>query len=491
MPKSVLLIAPPQLKTLVTPLPSFVEEGKGDYPPLGILYVAGYLRKSTKHQVKVLDAQIEGLSYEDIKKEIARIQPDIVGIQTLTFTLVDVLTIARLTKEVSKDIHVCLGGPHTILYPEETLTFGSVDSLVIGEGEIAFAELVDALDKGMSLGGVQGVAYKDKNDFIINDARPMMEDLNLLPYPARDLTPYKKYNSILSSGKRITTMITSRGCPFRCIFCNRKHFGKACRFVTAEHVVNEMEECKTKYGVDEIFIYDDTFTLDRERAMRICDLLIERDSKLTWDIRTRVDLVDKELMVKLKKAGCSRIHFGVESGLQEMLDILGKGITPQQAKEAFKLAKEVGMITLAYFMIGVPSETEEKVYKTIDFAIELDADFFHLSVVTPFPGTELYDLALQKGIFKTDHWREFAIHPDESFIPRAWEGGLTQEDLFRLTLYAYKKYYMRPKYIIKRLITIRSLRDLKRHLVAGLRLLSSRYNLNVKTSEIRLNSKRP
>ena len=349
MSKKILLISPPLRNMITSNVPSFVEEEKGFVPPLGILYVASYVREFSDHKVEILDAAVEKLSYDDIKRTILQKQPDIIALSVTTFTLIDSLLVAKLAKEISTDIHVCFGGPHTTLFPKESLSQNCVDSLILGEGEISFLELVNALDKNKSLGSLPGIASKQGDTFLINKPAPRIDDLDSLPFPARDLTPYKKYNSIISPDKSLTTMITSRGCPYECLFCNRMHFGRNCRFASAEYIVNEMHVCRNDFGIEEILVYDDTFTLDKKRAMKICDLIIERNLKVSWDIRTRVDLIDKELMIKLKKAGCSRIHFGVESGNQDILNILKKRDHSKSSSKSFPYSKRIGDNNVSIF----------------------------------------------------------------------------------------------------------------------------------------------
>jgi radical SAM superfamily enzyme YgiQ (UPF0313 family) len=247
------------------------------------------------------------------------------------------------------------------------------------------------------------LVFIDDDNIINTGNRPLIGDLDSMPFPARDLVPYKKYTSLLATSSVVTTMFTSRGCPYKCSFCDRPHLGSVFRYRSAEDVVAEMEEC-IRMGIGEILIYDDTFTVNRQRVMDICNLILKKRLKFRWDIRARVNTVDFEMLKLLKKAGCERIHYGVESGNQGILNILKKGITLEQVRKAFRMTKKVGISTLGYFMIGSPSETRETIMQTINFAIEIGADFAHFTITTPFPGTELYRDALKKGLIKTEVW---------------------------------------------------------------------------------------
>ena len=255
-------------------------------------------------------------------------------------------------------------------------------------------------------------------------------------------------------------MMTSRGCPYRCCFCDRPHLGKRFRAHSATYVVDEIEECK-KLGIREILLYDDTFTVNKERVLSICDEIQNRQLNISWDIRTRVDNVDEAMLEKLKQAGCRRIHYGVESGTSEILKILRKDIDLQKTKDIFATTRVIGIKTLAYFMIGSPTETQDQINKTIDFMMELQPDFVHISITTPFPATDLYRLGLERGILKSDYWREFSRKPTADFVPKVWEENFTREQLVALRKLAYRRFYLRPKYIFKQISRIKSWRDLK------------------------------
>jgi radical SAM superfamily enzyme YgiQ (UPF0313 family) len=371
---------------------------------------------------------------------------------------------------VDGDIRVVLGGPHVHLYPDETINIPGVDYLVLGEGEVAFAQLIESLDNTDRLEEITGLVFKKNGNVANTGVREMIDNLDEIPFPARHLTPYWRYSSLLAKRVPITTMFTSRGCPYRCAFCDRPHLGKKFRARTAENVVDEMEEC-VNMGIHEFLVYDDTFTIEQQRVFDICDEIIRRKLDIGWDIRTRVDTVTRDMLKRLREANCERIHYGVEAGTDRILKVLRKGVTLEQARNAFKVTKEVGISTLAYFMIGSPTETREEMLQTIEFAQELDPDFVHITILTPFPATAIYRKGLEDGLFKSDFWREFAANPTSDFEPEYWEENLSREELLELVAYAYKSFYTRPRYIIKELAQVRSLNEFMRKVKAGLKVL--------------------
>lgn len=466
----VLLINPPAENTIIGNNPTIIDEERGHNPPLGLLYIAAYARMHTKHEIIIIDSQVEEISYEQLEKMIVEEKPNVVGITAMTFTLIDVIRTAKIVKNIDKNIKVVLGGPHVHVFPEETINMPEIDFLVLGEGEIPFAELLENIDHIEKLKSIKGLVFKDDGKIINTGIKGLIDDLDATPFPARDLTPYEKYDSLMAKRTPITTMFTSRGCPYRCTFCDRPHLGKKFRARSPKNVVDEIEEC-TKMGIYEFLIYDDTFTLNRKRVLEICDEIIRRKLDIGWDIRTRVDTVDEEMLRRLKEANCERIHYGVEAGTEKILKILKKGITLDQVREAFMLTKKIGISTLAYFMIGSPTETREDIIKTINFAKELDPDFVHITILTPFPATELYKKGLSEGIIDKDFWREFAKDPTDDFQPEYWEENLSREELIELLNHAYKSFYVRPGYIFRELTKVRSLAEFKRKMRAGLKVL--------------------
>ena len=466
----VLLINPPAEQTLVGNNPKFLDEERGANPPLGLLYLAAALEQRTEHEVSVVDALAEELSYAQLTEHVGSEQPDLIGVSVMTFTLLDAIQTVETARRAAPEAKIVLGGPHVHLYPRETVSLPGVDFALVGECEHTFVELVERLAEPGRWPEVPGLAFHRDGEVVLNEKPGLIGDLDALPFPARDLVPFQRYTSVIARRQPITTMFTSRGCPYGCTFCDRPHLGKKFRARSAANVVDEMQAC-VEMGIPEILVYDDTFTVDRQRVLDICGEIQRRGLDLGWDIRARVDTVDAEVLAALKAAGCERIHYGVEAGSDHFMHVLRKGITVEQAERAFRLTRKAGIATLAYFMIGIPGETEADIHQTMRLARRLDPDFVHVTILTPFPGTAIYRQALDEGVFATDHWREFARNPRPGFQPPYWTREVSRERLEALLAQAYKSFYTRPRYIVRQLAKVRSWRELRQKVKAGLRVL--------------------
>ena len=467
----VLLIQPPEFNMITTNVPSVVDEETGAYPPLGLLYVAAFLEQQTDHTVEILDAILDGLDYDGLEAEIRRRKPDVVGIQAMTFTLIDATLAAKVVKSIDPSIPVMFGGPHVYIYPNETLQIPQVDYIVIGEGEVTTADLVNALAEGRDMATVNGIGYKQDGQIKLTPSVALNQDLDALPMPARHLVPQDRYYSVLARETPITTMMSSRGCPMQCIFCDRPHLGKQFRYRSPQSVVDEMEACE-RMGIKEIFIYDDTFTIRRDRVMEICRLYRERGLTIKWDSRAHINTITEPMLDAMAASGVTRLHYGVEAGTEEITKVLKKGIDLNRTREVFRESKKRGITTLGYFMIGNPGETKEQAIETIEFARRLDADFIHLSVATPFPATELYRMAFKVGLYQNDYWREFSRNPSPDFRPKLWTEVMSEEELINLMQWGYQRFYMRGGYIMKRVLELRNWNEFVRKARAGIRLLA-------------------
>src|SRR3989338_6477666 len=401
----------------------------GLYPPLGLMYVAAYVQKYASHDVQILDMDAEGVGYAGLGAEIKKRQPDIVGIYMTSFTVYDSYRVAQETKKVDSQIAVVMGGPHVDIYTEETLDLPCVDYLVLGEGEITVTELLNALEKASNLSSVSSIAYKNGGQRIITPRRPLHHSLDGLPFPARRLVPYRRGFSPICTGNVSITMMATRGCPSGCNFCYVQ-YGRTFRARGAKNVVDELEEC-VGMGINEFFF------------------------------------LDENLLLRLKKAGCERIQFGVESGTQEILKAMNKNINLEEVRKAFKLAKEAGIATYADFMIGYPGESLEQIMKTIEFAVELDPEFVQYGITSLFPRTKIYYEALEKGALKEDPWKQAARNHVRDFLPPLASDNLSREELERMQRFAYRKFYIRPSYVFRRLMKVNSLSQLLRQAQAG------------------------
>ncbi|MFH0865129.1 MAG: radical SAM protein, partial [Bacteroidota bacterium] len=335
----ILLIVPSTETTLSAVIPEHYKKlNIGYYPALGPLYLASYLKNFSSHTAEILDIAVEGMELKDVRKKIQQEAPVAVGIYATSLTINIVFKIVKIAKEVNDKNIVIIGGPHVDIFPEETASLPGVDFVVTGEGEHTLTELLNCIDKNEGFSGVKGIVYKNNEKIITTEKRPLIDKLDELPFPARDLTDYKKYHSLIGKTKVSTTLMTSRGCPFRCNFCFIQYGGRY-RIRSAENVVKEIKEC-VALGINEIFFFDELFTVNKSRVMNVCNEIIKNKLNIIFDIRARVDTVDEEMILKLKEAGCARIQYGVESGSPEILIAMNKRTTIEQIRKAIKLTKK-------------------------------------------------------------------------------------------------------------------------------------------------------
>jgi radical SAM superfamily enzyme YgiQ (UPF0313 family) len=427
--------------------------------PLGIAYIASVLEKSGL-PIDIIDMNVQRMDLTGLKVELGKREANIVGITSTTPQIRLSWEITKLAKQINPNCKVVLGGVHPTALPEESLSTPYVDFVVRGEGEVTFLDLIRALGGNGNLKNVKGLSFKTGGEIIHNPSRPFISNLDSIPFPARHLFPFPEaYKSPMLERKLFADIMTSRGCPGTCIFCNKSIFGHTFRARSPENVVDEIEFLVGKYGVGEIHIADDTFTFDIERAMRICDLIIERKLDIAWSCSNgiRVDCVNRELLRRMKRAGCYRVSFGVESGSDEILKRIGKGITLQQARSACDMANDVGLTTIAFFMLGNYGENSETMERTIAFAKSLNVDYAQFTITTPFPGTALYKLIEKHGKILTKDWERYGIYAEPLFETE----DLTQELVAKMYRKAYREFYFRPTYILRRAKNIKSLRDLK------------------------------
>lgn len=455
---------------LSTNVPQFVDKQTGHYPPLGLLYVASALEAAGGCEVGFLDAAAESLGQDEIAGRIRDFAPDLVGIQMMTFTAIDAWETAATVKAIDPEIFVVVGGPHPNIFPAETLARPEIDGVVMGEGERTMPAIVRRLAAGRrDLAGLPNVAWRGPNGIEIG-IPDKIEDLDSLPFPARHLLELDRYYTIIGKHKRMTTFISSRGCPYRCLFCDRAYWGKLYRKRSPANVVDEIEAC-VKLGIEEFDFQDDTFTIDRRRAIAICDEIKARGLKLHWNVRARINTMDEELMKRLKEAGVYRIHYGIEAGTPEIIKVLRKEIDLEEAVRIFRMTRRHGIESLAYFIIGSPSETSEHIRRTINYIRRLDPDYLHIGILTPFPSTDVYSNGLESGFIPNDYWRTFAERLDPAFVPPFWEEHLNRDELIALLAEAFRSFYSRPIFLWRQLTRVGSPKEFHRKARAGISML--------------------
>ena len=456
----ILLVQPPRREGVECLFTFHKNDGIGHRPPLGILTLATHLIRRGFPDTHCLDAQLDDLTPEELADRIAQDRPEVVGLSVWTDFWYPAYRTIELIRRRLPTCRIVLGGPHCLVYPRETLEACEADFVVAGDGEDTLLELVRDLCAGGPVRDLPGLWRRD-HGMIAGPAIPVavVADLDSLPVPDRTLLPYRRYNSLLNPSEYETTMISSRGCPNRCVFC--KMHAQKVHACSAEHFVEEFRQIAS-LGITDVQVYDDTFTWSKKRVLEICRGIIDSGIRLRWAIRDRVNKADAETYALLKKAGCYRIHFGVESGSPPILAASGKGITLEQAEDALALARDAGFATMAYYMFGFLDETYEDALATIRFAVQASSDYAAFAVLIPYPGTALYDTALARGTIPSDFWLDFTRKPVPSFrIPHLIEQNMDRTTLIGLKDKALRSYYFRPGRILRECVRLQTWKEFR------------------------------
>lgn len=441
-----------------------IKVSAGRYFPLGLGYIAAVLRRDG-HKVSLLDPEAEGISYPAIAKRIEQSNPDVIGISSATPNFAYAVKIAKIAKDLS--IPTILGGTHASSLPEMILEkHREIDIIVIGEGEITVSRLCEAIEKGEDIKNIEGIAYRKKEKIIKTGLRKPIPNIDDLPFPARDLIDMSLYrpHSYIDTGEKSATMITSRGCPNRCIFCaSHITMGKKFRAHSPEYVIREIRHLIEDYKVEHIVLNDDTFTLDPERVKKICKELISKRIKIEWSCLARTNTITYEILELMKKAGCNCVAFGVESGDPHILENLKKGATIEDSRKAFDIANKIGIKTLAFFIFGAPDDNVATIKKTIRFAKELKPTLAFFNMMIPYPGTEIFEKDYQY-LIKLDDWHGFV-----AIGPSAPVGGgmLSKKQIQKLVFFANISFYFRLPQLFRIIKSIKTLKELAIYLRGG------------------------
>jgi len=410
--------------------------------PLGIAYL-GAVAEKAGHQVTVIDCQAEKLTYEAFRNRITKTPSDIIGVTSTTLLYKSAMHLITIAKQVQPQALTVLGGSHGTFWDENALNeYPSLDVVVRKEGEQTFMELLSRLQNKTSFDGVLGITFRSEGKIVRNPDRPFLENLDSLPFPAHHLLPL---DSLKRMGKILFPLITSRGCVYWCDFCSTvRMFGRGYRMRTPKNVVDEMQLVHDKYGVDQVTFYDDAFTVNRERVMKICEELHARKLDMTWDCGTRVDMVDRELLKTMHSAGCFAVWLGVESGSETILGAMNKRIKLSQTRLAYKTANDVGLMTIANTVLGFPGETEQTAWETIRFIKELNPDDVGFYVATPYPGTPMYDQVKKNGWLRITDFDKY-----DTAGPTFETPWMSMDKLAEIRYKAYQQFYLRPRYVLK------------------------------------------
>jgi radical SAM superfamily enzyme YgiQ (UPF0313 family) len=459
-------------------MPDGLEKLMGNYPPLGICYLASVLRENGFDDIVLIDADVEK-NMENVVSRVLKESPDIIGISMLTFSFLYALKLAKKLKE-KINVPIVVGGPHVDYYPTEVLTHKCFDIGVIGEGEYVFLEIVKLFNENgkefyKKLGKIESVVFRRGKKIIRTPDRPLIRNLDEIPFPAIDLLDLKKYHHA-SLPNPFAPIITSRGCPYRCRFCDRRKLDLIWRIHSPEYVVKEIKNRVYELGIQSFHFYDDTFTVSKDRVLKICKLIEEEKLEISAVCLSRVNLVDKEVIQAMKKAGVKIISFGFESGDDDMLKAMNKWTTVEQAKKAIALCKEVGIQATGGFIIGYPGETRKSILNTIKFIKEAKPDWFKANLFVPYPGSEIYHKLVNEGKIE-DFWRKMTIE-GKAYEPPNTNENLSIEELRKWVDYINSMVYFRYDsnlFNFHKIREIENIKDLKVNLSWIKRTLIKRF----------------
>lgn len=432
-------------------------------PPIDLLYAGAAFEKAGT-ACKLVDYPGEGLSEEDLKRDLRNFQPDMVLLSITTPGFDEDMRIAQLIKDCSENIIVAAKGAHFNTLDLQSLeNYHALDLALRGEYEQTCADLA----AGQPWEEIPGITFRDEQDAPHRTAdRPFLTDLDALPFPARHLANNALYIRP-DTGEMQTTIVTNRGCPFNCSYCLANQVaGRKNRVRSVENILQEIEECVSKYGIRNFLFRSDLFTADRNWLLALCDGILNRGLDISWSCNSRVDTIDFEILAAMRKAGCWIIAYGIESGSQEMLERINKRTDLDTARRALKITRESGVLSSVYFIIGLPWETEETLIANEKFARELDPDIMEIFYVYPFPGTQLHSQVVELGLLEKDEI------PKQAYDGPAIDGlHLTRKQMAVARNRAMRRFYMRPRVILRTFSRAKSLGEVLNYFRYGFRQL--------------------
>lgn len=436
-------------------------------PPTDLLSLAA-VAEAAGCVCRVEDYSEDCRSDGRLRADLRSFMPDFLLISTTTPTLSEDLQVCALAKQLVPGVVIIAKGSYFLRFGAETLArFPDLDLVVRGEAEITFQEVV----RGMDLGSIAGLIWRDGDRIVRNHDRPLIEDLDELPFPARHLIDNSRYIRP-DSGRTQAVIKVSRGCPYHCFFCLATPVsGSRVRMRSPANIIAELADCRERYGIREYLFWSDIFTFDRSWVLDLCGSIERAALGINWSSNVKADRIDRDLAQAMKRAGCTLVSVGVESGSQVILDRIGKGMTLDQVRSAFQVLREAGLTTLAYYQVGLPWETRETLEETIRFAQELDSDYASFFASTPFPGTRFFEYALEQGLFLPGYGGGAGSFRDAYYAPAVRGHSLTREEIAPLRDAAVRRFYARPGYVLKCVRKIRSWGDLVRYARAARSLI--------------------
>lgn len=418
--------------------------------PLGLMYIASYLRRRKRHDIRIIDMRVKQQVPQDIIGDILDYSPDIVGLSSLTYEAPVVHEIARNIKEFNEDCKLVVGGPYPTSSPERVLKDNNIDYVALGEGEVTMGELVQEVEKGNNYAEISGLVFSRNGEIVFTPPRAFIEDLDSIPFPAWDLIDIESYFEAEKMNrvyyrKEYMSIFTSRGCPYNCVYCHNI-FGKRFRMRSPENVISEIEALSNNYGIREIDFIDDAFNIDAERAERICDLLIEKglDVKITFPNGIRGDIISEKLLHKMKEAGTYRIVYGIETASPRLQKLIKKNMNLEKMNKIISFTDRIDILSHGFFMLGFPTETREELQQTIDYAKNSKLHTASFFTVNSFEGTELAGLVKELEI-PVDYEQE----EHNCFTTNAKLSEVSPAELARLSRKANRVFYLKIRRIYR------------------------------------------
>ncbi|MGC8727631.1 MAG: B12-binding domain-containing radical SAM protein [Elusimicrobiales bacterium] len=456
MTTDIVLISPHQPKTA-----NILRTASGITQPLSISYIASFLIKNG-YSVKIIDNDIENLSPIDLETRIKNFNPISVGITVSTSSTNTAIEIAKIVKRINGEIKVIAGGIQATILPHILLKNNQIDICVIGEGEITSLELLTAIKNNRDISEIKGIAYKKNGEIKITEPRKLIDNLDELPIPAYELLPMNRYT--LPASRRLTeypiaSVITSRGCPYLCKFCSHNTvFKNKVRFRSPENVLEEMIYLRKKFDIREFVFWDDSILLDKNRAIKIFNMIKEELPDIYFTCSSRVDHIDEKIAKLMYEAGCRMILFGAESGSQKILDSINKQITVAQITKAVEICKNNGIMSFCSFIIGTPEETRETLEETKRFVLKLDPDFAIFTIFTPLPGSYYFNRLINQGEIdiSSANWNNYINLLSSSAPAASVNLDLTKEELVYYQKKLFRDFYLRASYILRRIKKIKN-----------------------------------
>jgi radical SAM superfamily enzyme YgiQ (UPF0313 family) len=446
---------------------AFRDDNIGSVPPLSLLYVAAILENEGV-EVDLVDMAAERLTYRETLQRIQRFSPDLLGFSVTTISFHPVLKCINRFKQ-DTGLPVLVGGENVRLYPLETMSHPAIDFCIVGEAELPLPQFIRAFRENGPYEGIKSLGYRNNGEVFLDRTLQLTAEIDSVPFPARHLIKNELYENVLSRKKNFTAMLSARGCPFNCAFCNANQ--QRYRARSPKNFVDEIEQNLTKHGIRDFDIYDSTFTTDRQRVLDICAEIRNRKLEIGFSVRSRVDVVDREMIDALKSAGCYAIMYGIESSSPDILKRMNKGISPAQIMETVTYTNSSGLETLGFFMFGFPGESCKTIEDTIEFSLKLPLDYAQFTLLVPFPETEIYTYYREHGL--EDYWAEYTLDETKERLLDLVDTDITRDQASKYLAEAYRRFYYRPRIIWQQILMLRSFSKLKRLVFAAVSMLAN------------------